>query len=65
MAAYVLIANGKWINTVEWDGVSDWPLPEGAVAIPFGDGVYGWDGKWTHDGVSYEQQFSVPVETQE
>lgn len=43
MAAYVIIKNGAWVNTAEWDSKSQWSLPEGIVAIPFDDGVYGWD----------------------
>jgi len=54
MAAYVMLQAGRWINTAEWDGETEWPLPEDMTAIPFDDGVLGWDGKWTHDGVVYE-----------
>lgn len=58
MAVYnVITEDGRWINSVEWDGVSPWTPPEGCVAIPFDDGVWTWDGYWTYNGVDYYQEF--------
>lgn len=59
MAAYVVLQDGLWINTAEWDGVTEWPLPEGAVAIPFDDGIYDWDGNLTYDGITYPPPSSL------
>lgn len=53
MAAYVIVRDGLWVNTAEWDGVTEWPLSGGDSAIPFEDGVLDWDGNWTHAGVKY------------
>lgn len=50
MNGYLVIKDNKVINTVVWDGVSDWTPPEGTTVelAPAGVGI-GWtrvDGNW-------------------
>jgi len=50
MQTYLIIKQNEVINTVLWDGVSDWTAPDGTTAILAPEGVWiGWtlvDGDW-------------------
>jgi hypothetical protein len=52
MAAYAVIDSNTNIvvNTVEWDGVTEWSPPEGTFIEPLTDGV---GIGWTWDGTSF------------
>ena len=50
MNTYLILKDNTVINTVLWDGESDWTAPEGTTAVvaPAGVGI-GWtrvDGEW-------------------
>lgn len=51
MDTYLIIKDNKVVNTVVWDGVSEWTAPEGTTVEPSVAGVgIGWelvDGVWT------------------
>lgn len=43
MSAYFVIKDNKVINTVVWDGESDWSAPEGTTLVDAVDGIgIGW-----------------------
>jgi len=50
MHTYLIIKENEVINTVLWDGVSDWSAPGGTMAILAPEGVWiGWtlvNGDW-------------------
>ena len=50
MNGYLIIKDNTVINTVLWDGESDWTAPEGTTAVIAPEGVgIGWtrvDGEW-------------------
>ena len=58
IANYAIVENGTVINTVVWDGVSEWSPPSGSTAHPLPAGSPVGIG-WTFDG----EQYSAPAQT--
>jgi hypothetical protein len=55
MATYAVIHDGVVVNTIEWDGSSDWTEPAGMTTQPVPDGAYVGIGSTFENGV-----FSAP-----
>lgn len=55
---YAIVVNGVVVNTIDWDGVSAWQTPSGAVAVRVSDTDYVGIG-WTYDGTT----FTAPIGT--
>ena len=61
MNKYLIVKAGKVVNTVVWDGISEWSPPEGTTAVvaPEGVGI-----GWTQVGTSWvaPEPSTTPVE---
>ena len=60
MNTYLILKGNEIINTVLWDGVSDWTPPEGTTAVvaPAGVGI-----GWTKSGSNWIAPEPTPAPT--
>jgi hypothetical protein len=56
LQTYAVVAGGVVVNTILWDGISDWAPPEGSQAVVIPTGTYAGIGSTYTDGV-----FSAPA----
>ncbi|WP_080437030.1 hypothetical protein [Burkholderia ubonensis] len=52
---YAIVQNGTVVNTVEWDGITQWQVPAGTTAVQIPDGAYIGIGSTYENGA-----FSAP-----
>lgn len=55
METYLYIENGLVTNAINWDGVTEYPIPDNVLLIPAKD-TCAWIG-WTYDG----ENFNKPI----
>jgi hypothetical protein len=49
---YAVIDAGVVVNTVVWDGTTDWTPPEGTILVPLADHPHVGIG-WDYDGETF------------
>ena len=56
---WAVIDGGTVVNTVVWDGVSDWQPPAGTTLVPLADHPHAGIG-WEWDGTTFTDNRPVP-----